>query len=154
MKFSLSHSEETSELPINNNLAELAQKQGWNFEVICPSEIQIHYPSNTIEEDLLYVIQDWGKLLQYSPQERSKFGREDNFYHLHCVTNYEIGESFRCSIPRALVVNKTGLVITSDLEILRQSIEGQKININLKAGQIKDKFNDSEILSGTYIWLQ
>ena len=44
MKFSLSHSEETSELPINNNLAELAQKQGWNFEVICPSEIQIHYP--------------------------------------------------------------------------------------------------------------
>jgi len=153
MKFSLSHSEETSELPINNNLAELAQKQGWNFEVICPSEIQIHYPSNTIEEDLLYMIQDWGKLLQYSPQERSKFGREDNFYHLHCVTNYEIGESFRCSIPRALVVNKTGLVITSDLEILRQSIEGQKININLKAGQIKDKFNDSEILSGTYISL-
>ncbi|BBD57023.1 capsular polysaccharide biosynthesis protein-like [Planktothrix agardhii CCAP 1459/11A] len=153
MTSSLSHSKEIPELTINNNLAELAKKQGWDFEVICPAEIQIHYPSNTIEEDLLYVIQDWGKLLQYSPQERSKLGREDNFYHLHCVTNYEIGESFRCSIPRALVVNKTGLVITSDLEILRQSIEGQKININLKAGQIKDKFNDSQILSGTYISL-
>ncbi|MFB2983283.1 DUF563 domain-containing protein [Microseira sp. BLCC-F43] len=149
----LSHSEQTSELSINNNLEELAKRHGWSFEVISTLDIQIHYPSNTIEEDLLYVIQHWGELLQYTPQERSKFGREEEYYHLHCVTNYKIGQTFRCFIPRALVVNPTGLVITSDLEIIRQSLDGQKININLKARQIKDKFNDSKILSGTYVSL-
>jgi capsular polysaccharide biosynthesis protein len=153
MTSSLSHSQETSELNINNNLEELAKIKGWNFEVISPLEIQIHYPSNAIEEDLLYVIQDWAQLLQYTPEERSNFGREEQFYHLHCVTNYEIGETFRCSIPHALVVNPTGLVITSDREIIRQSVDGQKLNINFQAKQIKEKFNDSNILSGTYISL-
>ncbi|WP_424100576.1 glycosyltransferase family 61 protein [Moorena producens] len=153
MTFPSSHFQQESELSINTNLKELAKKHGWIFEVIDPSDIQVHYPSNTIEEDLFYVIQHWGQLLQYTPLERSKLVREEQFHHLHCVTNYEIGETFRCSISRALVVNPTGLVITSDLEIIRQSLDGQKIDINLQAGQIKNKFNDSKILSGTYVSL-
>ncbi|GBF81183.1 glycosyltransferase family 61 protein [Aphanothece sacrum] len=159
MTFDSSHfqqevdSQQQSELSINTNLKELAKKRGWLFEVITPPSIQISYPSNTIEEDILYVISHWSELLTHTSEELVKLGREEYFYHLHCVTNYEIGETFRCSIPRALVVNQTGLVITSDREIICQSIEGQKININLKARQIKDKFNDSEILSGTYISL-
>lgn len=140
-------------LNINTNLKELAKKNGWLFEVVTPPSIQMSYPSNTIEEDLLYVIQDWAELLTQSAEERTKLGREEYFYHLHCVTNYEIDETFLCVIPNAFIVNKMGLTMTPDFEIIRQSLDSQNREICLNPEQIKNQFNPSKILSGTYVSL-
>lgn len=153
MTFSLSNSQQGSEANIITNLKELAKKRGWLFEVITPLEVQIHYPSNTIEEDILYVLQSWGKLLSLPPSARTQFIREENFYNLHCVTNYEINETFRCAIPNAVVTNPTGLVLTSNLEIVTQSLDGQKRNVSLDIERIREKFNRSQVLSGTYVSL-
>lgn len=126
-------------LTINTNLKELAKRNGWLFEVVTPPSIQISYPSKTIEEDILYVIQHWAELLTQSAEERTKLGREEYFYHLHCVTNYEIDETFICVIPNAFIVNKMGLTLTSDLEIIRQSLDGQNRTISLNPEPIKKK---------------
>ncbi|MDY7022153.1 MAG: glycosyltransferase family 61 protein [Cyanobacteriota bacterium] len=140
-------------LNINTNLKELAKKNGWLFEVATPPSIQISYPSNTIEEDLLYVTQDWAKLLTQPAEERTKLGREEYFYHLHCVTDYEIDETFICVIPDAVILNPIGLTITSDLEIIRQSLAGQNREISLNPEQIKKKIEDNQVIPGTYVSL-
>ncbi len=140
-------------LSINTNLKELAKKNGWLFEVATPPSIQISYPSHTIEEDLLYVIQDWAELLIQPAEERTKFGREEYFYHLHCVTDYEIDETFICVIPDALILNKMGLTITSDLEIIRQSLAGKNREISLNPEQVKKKIEDNQVIPGTYVSL-
>jgi hypothetical protein len=140
-------------LTINTNLKELAKRNGWLFEVVTPPSIQISYPSKTIEEDILYVIQHWAELLTQSAEERTKLGREEYFYHLHCVTNYEIDETFICVIPNAFIVNKMGLTLTSDLEIIRQSLDGQNRTISLNPEPIKKRLEDNKIISGTYVSL-
>jgi hypothetical protein len=140
-------------LNINTNLKELAKRNGWLFEVATPPSTQVSYPSNTIEEDLLYVIQDWAELLKQPAEERTKFGREEYFYHLHCVTDYKIDETFICVIPNALILNKMGLTITSDLEIIRQSLAGQNREISLNPEQVKKKIEDNQVIPGTYISL-
>ncbi len=140
-------------LTINTNLKELAKRNGWLFEVVTPPSIQISYPSKTIEEDILYVIQHWAELLTQSAEERTKLGREEYFYHLHCVTNYEIDETFLCVIPNAFIVNKMGLTLTSDLEIIRQSLDGQNRTISLNPEPIKKRLEDNKIISGTYVSL-
>ena len=140
-------------LNINTNLKELAKNNGWLFEVVTPPSIQISYPSNTIEEDLLYVIQDWAELLTQPAEERTKLGREEYFYHLHCVTNYEIDETFLCVIPNAFVLNKMGLTMIPDLEIIRQSLDSQNLTISLHLEEIKNRLEDNKIILGTYVSL-
>ncbi|KKD38829.1 MAG: glycosyltransferase family 61 protein [Limnoraphis robusta] len=140
-------------LTINTNLKELAKRNGWLFEVVTPPSIQISYPSKTIEEDILYVIQHWAELLTQPAEERTKLGREEYFYHLHCVTNYEIDETFLCVIPNAFIVNKMGLTLTSDMEIIRQSLDGQNRTISLNPEPIKKRLEDNKIISGTYVSL-
>ncbi len=141
------------EFKVNTNLKELAQEHSWAFEVIASPTLQVHYPSNTIEEDLLYALQHWGQLLQLPPAQRVKLGREEYFYHLHCAVGEEIAETFRCKIPHAAVIGLTGLVITSNLEIVAQSVNGQKLNANLNMEKIREKLSQKQFLAGTHVLL-
>ena len=156
MLLALFNHKKKSELIINSNLKELAKSKGWLFEVIEKPVIQIHKPSNTIEQDILYIIKSWGKIINnafYSRLEPPKIPREKHFYHLYCVISYEISASFKCHIPRATVLKPNGLVITSNLEILSQSVHGQKIDVSLNLEQIQENLNSSRIFSGTYVSL-
>lgn len=142
-----------SELSINDNLKELAATKEWFFQVVSPARSQLYYPSNTVEEDILYTIQHWANLLKLSPEKRTQLGREEYFYHLHCAAAYEIDETFICAIPCATILNSMGLVITSDLEIIRQSLDGQKRTINIDSQQIKRQLKLNRANSGTYVSL-
>lgn len=153
MTFPLSHSQQEMEASIITNLKELAKRRDWIFNVVAPPEVQIHYPSITIEEDIFYVLQHWGQLLSLPPSTRTQLIREENFYALHCVTNDEIDETFRCTIPNAVVTNPTGLVLTPDLEIVAQSLDGQRTNVSLDIEKIKEKLNQNQIFPGTYVSL-
>ena len=153
MMLSLLHTQQESEFSIITNLKEVAKTRGWLFKAIAPPEAQIHYPSTTIEEDMLYVLQHWGQLLNFPASERMRFIREEKFYHLHCSANYEIDETFRCTIPYATIINPTGLVITSDLEIVAQSLDRQEINIDLDIKSIREQVDRNQVLPGTYVSL-
>jgi capsular polysaccharide biosynthesis protein len=141
------------ELTISDNLKKLAEEKEWFFQVISPAEIQYCYPSNTIEEDILYVIQHWADLLKLPPENRIQFGREEYFYHLCCATEYEVDEAFICEIPYATIINSTGLTITSDLNVIRQSIDHNKRKLDLDAQQIKHQLTDNPVNSGKYVSL-
>ncbi len=141
------------ELTINDNLKELAAVKKWFFQVVSPAKTEYHYASNTIEEDILYVVQHWANLLKLPPENRTQLGREEYFYHLHCATTYEIDEAFICEIPCATIINSTGLVITSDLQVIRQSLDHHKRVINLDSQQVRHQLTLNQINSGTYVSL-
>ncbi len=154
--FNLFRVSKPSDFRINSDLKELAKSNGWLFEVIETTITQIHKPSNTIEQDILYIIKSWGKLLNHAFYSRlypSQIPREEHFYHLYCVTSHEIYETFICQIPHATVLNHNGLVVTSNFEILSQSVHGQKIDRYLNWEQIQENFNSFPILSGSYVSL-
>jgi hypothetical protein len=150
---SLSHSQQKSGLILNDNLQELAAKRSWLFEVVTPPETQTYYPSNTVEEDILYAISYWNYVLSLPVPERKQLIREDYFYHLHCVTAEEMGETFRCIIPNATILNPTGLVITSDFQVICQSLDNNKLNIDIDTEQVKNRLYRGKILPGTYVSL-
>lgn len=153
MTFPSSSSQKESKLSINNNLEELAKRRGWLFQVTSPASTQVSYPSNTIEEDILYVIQHWADLLKIPSEKRNQLGREEHFYHLHCTTSYEIDETFLCAIPCATVLNQMGLIATSDGEIIRQSLDGQRRTIDLDLAQVKEILDVNQVMPGIYVSL-
>lgn len=146
----------TSELIINSNLKDLAHKNGWLFEVMEKPIKQNYLPSKTIEKDIIYALKDWGLLLNNELNQELKniiIPREEYFYHLYCVSSQDILETFRCNIPNATIFKPNGLVITSNFEILTQSVMSEKIKFSLNLEQIKETINNSPKLSGTYISL-
>ncbi|TAG96966.1 MAG: glycosyltransferase family 61 protein [Oscillatoriales cyanobacterium] len=141
---------------IDTNLKDLAEKNEWLFEVIETPIVQIRKPSNTLEEDIFYVIKNGETLINNSPSSQlagTKIAREKDFYDLYCITAYEIAETFRCTIPCATVLNAKGLVVTSNLEILSQSVYGQNMDVSLNLEQIKQNLDSSQVLPGTYVSL-
>ncbi|MCL2931175.1 MAG: glycosyltransferase family 61 protein [Trichodesmium sp. MAG_R03] len=148
--------EKNTDLIINDNLKDLARQNGWLFEVVEKSMSQIFQPSKTIEEDIIYAIQDWGKILNNKNDQELKdiiIPRENNFYHLYCVTSSEMGETFRCTMPNATILEPNGLVLTSDFEIITQSVMSEKLKLDFNLEKIKEAINNSEKLLGTYVSL-
>lgn len=154
--FSFIKFKKRSPLIINTNLKKLAKINQWQFDVIETATSQIHQPSKTIEEDILYIIKSWGKLINHPLIWRlksNKIGKEKYFYHLYCVTEEEIAETFKCTIPSATILKPKGLVITSDLEIINQSVYGQKVDLNFNLEQMKNQRDSASIIPGTYVSL-
>src|SRR4051812_5538428 len=102
----------------------LALERGWDYRMAAPVSIQWQEISRTIPEEMLDFL-DHGKehIATYCRIHGDKFERRAKHdARLHCVSPYEVPETFTCVIPGTEIVSRDGLVVTAENEILVQAL--------------------------------
>jgi hypothetical protein len=109
------------------DLKEFALSNNWRFEIRQSEFTQIFNPSKTIEEEILDIINNGPRRIKnfYASRSARSISRGEILYsRLYSVSTSVMSETFECEVPDAIIVNPGGIVMTSDLHPIEQSVDG------------------------------
>jgi capsular polysaccharide biosynthesis protein len=135
----------------------LARTRGWRYVPGVPESTQRRGPSHTLPEEAADLLHG------FHSRVRSEFGVERtrtiesverDYARLYAVSEYRCAETFACEIPDAIVAGEYGVVLTSRLEILYESLaSGDPVRAKLETIRGTAAGIRPDTLPGTYVSL-
>lgn len=133
----------------------LAQVRGWDYRMAEPPTRQQQDISRTIEEEILDALsrgrQDVDDYIQIHGGSREARVRHNN--RLQSVHEYDVPETFTCTIPQATIADPDGLTLTANREILVQSLtQKTPLEAKLMFARVRNR-SEQTFSSGRHISL-
>ncbi len=102
----------------------LAQARGWDYRIAAPPTRQQQDVSRTIEEEIIDFLHRGQQDIEAYMQIHggSWVSHLKHLSRLHSIYDYAVPETFTCTVPFAEIIERDGLVVTSENEILVQSL--------------------------------
>lgn len=109
---------------IITDIEPIAGERGWNYKTGQPVKIQQREPSKTIVDEIREIVMNGRERVHKNrmTQTTRNVARGMMYYtHLYSVTRYPVYETFTCEISNAILVGKSGVVLTPQQEVFAQS---------------------------------
>lgn len=137
-----------SKITTVTDVKSLALERGWNYEMAEPATRQRQDISRTIEEEIIdfldHTYEDVDRYIQIYGVPRE--GRLKHNSRIHAVYEYDVPETFTCTIPCASVVHGDGLIMTEQHELLVQSMT-QRSPLQIRYVFAKDRVKPEQVFS-------